>query len=76
MSSEQRQVLAETLVREGVGLLMMAAVLWYLGPGRDWIAMRLGQLDRIRNARQDQIDVEVARFRHDMSEWEHEQAQG
>lgn len=75
MNSEQRDVITDALIREGLGLLVMAGVLWYLGPGRSWTAGIARRLRAQWQVRRNWIDTEVAQFRGQMSRWEHEQAE-
>jgi hypothetical protein len=52
----------------------MAAVLWYIGPGRIWAKAAVEHVRARFRARPQAVDVEVAAFRRDLSRWEHEQA--
>lgn len=74
MTEEERAILRETLIRETAGLLVMAAVLWYLGPGKLWLSGMRHRTVTWWQARGGPVDVEVAQFRSEVSRWEHEQA--
>lgn len=66
----------DAVIREGVSLLALAAVLWYFGPGRMTIAGWRSRVVNLYQSPRDRIDAEVARFRAEVSRWEHEQAAG
>jgi hypothetical protein len=71
---ETSALLTETLIREGVGLVVMAAVLWYIGPGRVWAWAVVEHVRARFRARAEAAEIEIAGFRRQVSEWEHEQA--
>jgi hypothetical protein len=73
-TEDGRAVLRDALIREGVALLVMAGLLWYLGPGKIWAAGIAHRVRQFRKGRTARIDAEVARFGREVSTWEHEQA--
>ena len=74
MSEDDGAVLRDAVIREGVALAVMAAVLWYFGPGRTWLAGIRHRAGQMMSARGSRIDAEVARFAAEVSRWDHEQA--
>jgi hypothetical protein len=74
MSEEDAAVMRQTLIREGVGLLAVLAVVWYMGPGRILIAGLRKRAEILLEHRRTPIDIEVAGFASQVSRWDHEQA--
>jgi hypothetical protein len=66
-------VIGEQLLRETIGIAVMAGVLWYLGPGKLQIRAAVARA-RAWWDRADPHEPVIAGFRRDMSRWEHEQA--
>jgi len=68
-----RDVIAETLIREGIGLLVFAGIMWLtLGGGRksiEYLRARFGARPHRRRAR---IDAECAQFAREISRAEHD----
>lgn len=67
-------VVRRALVTEGIGLAAMAAVLWYMGPGKIWVSGLLHRYRTMAGARGSAIDAQVEQFRAEVSRWDHEQA--
>lgn len=76
MTEEDQAAIKGALIREGVGLLVMAGVLWYLGPGRIWVGGVRHRFKTWRLRHSGPIDAAAAEFARDISRWEHEQAAG
>lgn len=74
MTEDDAAVLREALIRETAGLLVIAGMLWYLGPGKDFLSGLMHRMRIMMGVRSDRIDTEVAQFRAQMSRWDHEQA--
>lgn len=74
MNGDDASVLRQTLIREGVALAIMAGLLWYMGPGKILIGGMVHRARTMMGARETEIDVQTARFRSEVSRWEHEQA--
>ena len=74
MNDEQPSVLRDAVIREAVGLAVLAAVLWYLGPGRLIVGGLVHRAKTTMGARSTAIDTQVAQFRSEVSRWDHEQA--
>ncbi len=74
--NEDGAVLRDALIREGVSLGVLVLMLWYFGPGRTVIAGWRHRVVNLYQAPRDRIDSEVAKFRAEVSRWEHEQAAG
>jgi hypothetical protein len=74
MTEDERAVMRETLIKEGVGLLAVLAVVWYMGPGRILIGGLRRRAEIFREGRRSDIDVQVSEFGQKVSRWEHEQA--
>lgn len=71
---QQPSVLRDAVIREAVGLTVLAAVLWYMGPGRLIINGLVHKAKTSMGARATHIDTQVAQFRGEVSRWDHEQA--
>lgn len=67
-------VLRDAIIREGVGLAVLAAVLWYMGPGKLIIGGLVHRAKTSMGAQNRAIDVQVGQFRAEVSRWDHEQA--
>lgn len=67
-------VLRDALIREGVALAVMMAVLWYLGPGKIWLAGIRKQAAARWQRRGAWIDAQAAEFNRQVSRWDHEQS--
>ena len=74
MNEEERQLVREVAIREGAALALMAAVLWYVGPGKLWLSGVRHRIGMAASGRSTAIDVKVEQFRAEVSRWEHEQA--
>lgn len=74
MSDEDLQVLKRALITEGIGLAVMAAVLWYLGPGKLWLSGIAHRARTMRGGHASHIDTQVRQFAGEVSRWDHEQA--
>lgn len=70
----QDSVLRDALIREGVGLVVLAVVLWYMGPGKLVISGLVHRAKTTMGAQNRAIDNQVAQFRGEVSRWDHEQA--
>jgi hypothetical protein len=69
-------IAGDQLVREAVGTLVILAVVWYLElGGRTQVRALIGHIRRRLAARAGRIDAEVARFRAQVTEWDHQQRQ-
>lgn len=73
MSDDERALVRETVIREGAALLMMAGVLWYMGPGKVTVSSWLHRARTMAGARATVIDVQVQEFNAEVSRYEHEQ---
>jgi hypothetical protein len=74
MNDEDRAVVREMIIKESIALLIMGAVLWYMGPGKLLTAGLLHRAKTAMGARGSAIDVQVDQFRAEVSRWDHEQA--
>lgn len=74
MTEDDAAVLRQTLIKETVGLAVVAVMLWYFGPGKLWLDGLAHRARTMMGARGSVIDTEVAQFRTTVSRWEHEQA--
>ena len=80
MNAGQRQqqtdseFIKRVMISEGVSMLVMLGMLWYLGPGRVLLAGVAHQVRTRYTRRRNRIDAEVAKFAGDVSRWDHEQA--
>jgi hypothetical protein len=74
VSDDEKALAREMIIREGAGLLIMAAVLWYMGPGKITLSGWAHRARTMAAARTTQIDVQAEQFRGEISRWEHEQA--
>lgn len=74
MSDEDRAVLRDAVIREGIALAVMAVVLWYMGPGKLVVSGIVHRARTLTGSRTAWIDSEIARFNASVSRWEHEQA--
>lgn len=73
-AAEGREFIKRVMISEGVSMLVMLGMLWYLGPGRVLIAGVVHQARTRYKRRRNRIDSEVARFAAEVSRWDHEQA--
>jgi hypothetical protein len=73
MTEEDAALLRQALIKEGVGLLAVLAVVWYMGPGRILIGGLRRQAEIITE-RRDPHEGAVGAFRNSVSRWDHEQA--
>jgi hypothetical protein len=74
MNDEDRAVLRDAVIREGIALAVMAVVLWYMGPGKLVVSGLVHRARTMTGSRSAWIDSQIAVFRTDISRWEHEQA--
>jgi hypothetical protein len=74
MSEEEQALVREMVIREGIALLVMAGVIWYMGPGKIVISGLVHRARVMAGTRSTAIDVEVQQFSSEVSRWEHEQA--
>jgi hypothetical protein len=73
VTDEERALVRELVIREAFALGIMAAVLWYMGPGKIIIGGWLHRAHVLMHVNEGRIDHEVARFRAEVSRWDHEQ---
>jgi hypothetical protein len=74
MTEEDQAVLRQTLIREVVGLTVMVALLWYLGPGKLWMDGIAHRVHARMHPPPSPIDVEVEQFSRTVTRWDYEQA--
>jgi hypothetical protein len=74
VTDDDMLVARRALITEGIALAAMAAVLWYMGPGKLIAAGLLHRARTAMGARATLIDVQVDQFRAEVSRWDHEQA--
>jgi hypothetical protein len=74
VNGEERALIREMMIREGFALLVMAGVLWYMGPGKIVIGGLVHRARTMTAAAASAEDVKVEQFRAEVGRWEHEQA--
>jgi len=74
MTDDDLAIVRRALITEVIALAAMGAVLWYMGPGRIWVAGVAHRARSMMGARASAIDVQVDQFRAEVSRWDHEQA--
>ena len=74
MSEDEIAELRQVLIREGVGLLVVLAVVWYMGQGRILIGGIRRRAELYREGSRSAVDIEVADFAGKVNRWDHEQA--
>lgn len=75
--AELYSALGDALVREGVALVALAVVLLVLDPRvRLWVQAKVTWVRRSAAARRAAADQEVARFRQEIADFEHQAERG
>jgi hypothetical protein len=74
VNEDDAAVMRQTLIKESIGLLAVAVIVWYMGPGRILIGGLRKRAELLLEGRRTAEDIEVAAFAGEVSRWEHEQA--